>query len=238
MDTKPSLPLTLLLFLILVLAASACTRPISQPAYQSTLQPGAYAATGTALAATMNAVSVNKAAPTEAAAPADAPAGEAPTEPPAPEPTQPPPPPVLKLPTAASGTTVKIFLIAVNDGGTHGTKIGCNDSVVPVTVEIEPTVGVLRAAINKLFEVKSQNYGDSGLYNALYQSDLSIQSLAVVNGVAVMHFSGSIVMGGECDGPRVKAQLEEVAKQFSTVSSVEIYINDKTLDDVISNKGT
>jgi hypothetical protein len=234
MDTKPSLPLTVSLFLALLLAVTACTRPMSQPTYQSTLQSGAFNATGTAIASTMEALSA-KAAPTEeVVVPADVPAE---AEPPAPAPTEAPAPPVIKLPTAPSGTTVKIFLIAVNDGGAHGKTIGCNDSVVPVQVAITPTVGVLRAALNKLFEVKAQNYGDSGLYNALYQSDLGIESLAVVNGVAVMRLTGSLVMGGECDSPRVKAQLEETALQFSTVSTTDITINGKPLDDVLSNKG-
>jgi hypothetical protein len=39
------------------------------------------------------------------------------------------------------------------------------------------------------------------------------------------------------DSPRIKAQLEETALQFSTVTKVSVYINDKSLEDVLSLKG-
>ena len=77
-------------------------------------------------------------------------------------------------PTAAE-QTVKIFLIALEDNGQSGTLVGCGDSAVPVTVTIPPTQGVLRAALEKLLSAKQQFYGESGFYNALYQSDLELQ---------------------------------------------------------------
>jgi hypothetical protein len=132
---------------------------------------------------------------------------------------------------------VKIFLIAVGDQGQAGKPIGCGDSVVPVQVPIPPTLGVLKAALEALLSLKQQYYGESGLYNALYQSDLHLDSVVLTNGNAVVHLSGTLSMGGECDNPRIQAQLEETVLQFSTVHSVTIYINDRLLSDVISLKG-
>ncbi len=37
-----------------------------------------------------------------------------------------------------------------------------------------------------------------------------------------------------CDNPRVKAQLEETARQFSTVTSVKYFINGQPLDAALS----
>jgi hypothetical protein len=44
-------------------------------------------------------------------------------------------------------------------------------------------------------------------------------------------------MGGECDTPRVRAQLEQTILQFPTVTEADIFINGKPLADVLSLKG-
>ena len=111
---------------------------------------------------------------------------------------------------------VNIFLIALEDNGASGPAVGCGDSAVAVQVEIPNTQGVLRAAMEALLSIKTQYYGESGLYNALYQSDLQV--------------------GGECDAPRIQAQLEQTVRQFPTITDVVIYINDKLLQDVLSLK--
>ena len=153
-----------------------------------------------------------------------------PTE--APFPTEPPAPtsPVLVH-------AVQIFLIAVNDNGQGGMSVGCGDSLIPVQVEITPTQGVLRAALEAMLALKSQYYGQSGLYNALYQSNLQVDSLSISNGVASVALSGSLKLGGECDNPRVQAQLEQTVLQFPTVTQAEITINGKPLKDALSLKG-
>lgn len=154
----------------------------------------------------------------------------------------PPPTPVRSTattispnPTAAE-QTVKIFLIALEDNGQSGPLVGCGDSVVPATVTIPRTQGVLRAALQKLLSTKEQFYGESGLYNALYQSDLELESVAIDQGKAIIHLTGTVMLGGVCDSPRFEAQIEQTALQFSTVSNVEVFINDIPLEDVLSQQ--
>jgi Sporulation and spore germination len=132
---------------------------------------------------------------------------------------------------------VQMFLIAVGDNGQSGTMIGCGDSLIPVQIEIAPSQGVLRASLEALLSLKDQYYGESGLYNALYQSDLQLESVTVEAGVAVIKLTGSLMLGGECDNPRVAAQLDATARQFPTVSDASIFINGKALADVLSLKG-
>ena len=132
---------------------------------------------------------------------------------------------------------VQIFLIAVDDNGQTGTPVGCGDSVVPVQVEIPPTQGVLKAALVALLSVKDQYYGQSGLYNALYQSDLQVESLSINGSKASVYLTGTLLMGGECDSPRVQAQLEQTVLQFQNVTQVAIFINGKPLVDILSLKG-
>jgi len=103
-------------------------------------------------------------------------------------------------------------------------------------VSITPTIGVLRAALTKLLTIKTRFYGESGLYNSLYQSNLSIDSLNLQNGVATIRLSGTISLGGVCDTPRFQAQLEQTVLQFSTIKQANIFINDQPLAKVLSSK--
>jgi len=144
--------------------------------------------------------------------------------------------PLQSLTPVTNTQIVKIYLVAIGDNGVSGTKIGCDDSLVAVDVGIPPTSGVLRAALTELLAIDSEMYGNSGLYNALYQSDLEIADLSVINGVARIYLTGDLMLGGVCDHPRVEEQLRNIALQFSTVSSVEIFINGIPLKDVLSLK--
>jgi spore germination protein GerM len=146
---------------------------------------------------------------------------------------------VTPLPAASptpAEMTVKISLIAIGDNGMSGPKIGCGDSAVQVQVRVPYTQGVLRAALDKLLSIKQRDYGQSGLYNVLYQSDLRLASVAIENGMATIRLAGTLMLGGECDSPRVDAQIRYTALQFSTVQDVAIFLNDKPLADVLSLK--
>jgi hypothetical protein len=138
--------------------------------------------------------------------------------------------------TASTEQTVKIFLIALEDNGQSGTRVGCGDSAIPVTVTIPKTQGVLRAALEKLLSAKKQFYGESGYYNALYQSDLQVAKVTLEQGKAIIHLTGTIMLGGTCDAPRLEAQIEQTALQFSTVSDVAVFVNDVPLEDILSSK--
>lgn len=173
------------------------------------------------------------AAPTSAVIPTDIIATSIPTAP------QLVPTEAISTETAAPITPqmVQVYLIAIDDNGQSGNPVGCGDSAVPIQVQIEPTQGVLKAALEALLSIKEQYYGQSGLYNALYQSDLKVDSVKISGGKAVVQLSGSMILGGECDNPRVQAQLEQTILQFSTVTQAEIFINGKTLADALSLKG-
>ncbi len=138
--------------------------------------------------------------------------------------------------TTTGPQMVKIYLIAVGDNGISGDLIGCGDSAVAVQVQIAPTQGVLKAALQALLAIKTKDYGESGLYNVLYQSTLQLDSVKIENGTALVYLSGSLLLGGVCDNPRVEAELTRTALQFSTVQQVSIFINNKPLKDVLSLK--
>lgn len=147
-------------------------------------------------------------------------------------------PPASMTPTSTTATeqTIKIVLIALEDDGQSGTLVGCGDSAIPVTVTIPPTQGVLRAALEKLFSAKQQFYGESGYYNALYQSDLQVLTVTIEQGKAIIHLTGTVMLGGTCDAPRIEAQIEQTALQFSTVNDVAVFINGTPLEEVLSSQ--
>lgn len=124
--------------------------------------------------------------------------------------------------------SVDVYLIAMGTGG----DVGCNDSVVAVQRPLdEPTTMPLTAAIRELLAIEQRSYGESGLYNALFNSDLSIQNISLDDrGRAVVRLQGEMSIGGVCDPPRVEAQLEQTALQFDTVDSVTVFINDAPVE--------
>lgn len=147
-----------------------------------------------------------------------------------------PPTSVPPTSTTTSEQMIKIVLIELEGNGQSGPLVGCGDSAIPITVTIPRTQGVLRAALEKLFSAKQQFYGESGYYNALYQSDLQVDTVTIEQGKAIVHLMGTIMLGGTCDAPRVEAQIEQTALQFSTVSDVAVFVNDVPLEEVLSTK--
>lgn len=126
-------------------------------------------------------------------------------------------------------------------------EIGCGDSVVPVTVELAAPsassaaplaarhTALLTGALNELFAVDDRQHARSGLYNALYQSDLELQSAEIADREATIRLTGRLRLGGVCDEPRVKAQLEQTARQFATVDRVSIYVDGVPLDELLGD---
>ena len=112
--------------------------------------------------------------------------------------------------------------------------IGCGDSVIPVEVQFAPTAAPLTAALNALFSNRQQYYGESGLYSALYASTLQVSAVNIVNGEAIISLTGTLQLGGACDSPRVQAQIEQTALQFSTVDRVSIFLNGTPLSNSLS----
>jgi len=133
--------------------------------------------------------------------------------------------------------SIRIYLVALGDQGKTGIRIGCGDSLIAVRTPVTPTNAPLRVALRLLLASHSRYYGQSGLYNALYQSRLTVAGLQIKNGRAAISLVGMFRLGGVCDSPRLKAQLRRTALQFPTVHSVTILINGVALRKLLSGKG-
>ena len=77
-------------------------------------------------------------------------------------------PPVTPLPPAV--TLAYIHMIGLGNNG----PIGCGDTVAPVLQEFPATNAPLRAVLERLLSIRTQIFDSTGLFNALWQSRLSI----------------------------------------------------------------
>jgi hypothetical protein len=144
---------------------------------------------------------------------------------------------------------VRIFLVELDRGGESaegaaapatGDTFGCGDRLravaVPVATEGLATEARIAAALGSLLEAG----GGQGLYSALERSELAVERVESVAGVAGLfrvHLTGQLRLGGVCDNPRVRAQLEATARQFSGVDDVEIEVDGEPLEALLSGRG-
>lgn len=140
--------------------------------------------------------------------------------------------------TVTPTTQLKIYLVALDDQGKSGKEIGCADSLVAVERIVQKTTTPLRTALEELLSISDQFYGQSGLYNSLYQSQLKIESVSLTQGKANIELSGTHKLGGVCDNPRFQAQIEETARQFPSVNKVSVSINGVPIETLLSGQGS
>jgi LysM repeat protein len=123
---------------------------------------------------------------------------------------------------------VKIYLIGRGNQNC-GTPIA-------VVRNVRPTTAPLTAAVGQMLALHDQYYGESGLFNPLYQSDLSIRTVTLVNGKATIRLVGTLDVNGACHGANIKTVFDRTALQFSTVESVAVFINGRPLIDILSEE--
>jgi hypothetical protein len=133
-------------------------------------------------------------------------------------------------------TSVSIYLIAIGDNGKSGTRVGCGDSLVAVKTHLDATRAPLTATLRKVVGDHRRFFGQSELYNALFQSRLELMRATVVHGTASIHLTGQLRLGGVCDAPRVRAQLRHAGLQFPTVQRVFVYVNGILLSKALSSR--
>jgi Sporulation and spore germination. len=140
---------------------------------------------------------------------------------------------VLKDPEHGS---YKLYLVAMGDKGKQGSKVGCDDSLVPLERKVVSDVHITDV-YQDIVDLHEPSYDDENgkqLSNPLYQSNLTYESAIIdANGVARVDLNGTLTYKDTCDADRIKAQLEQPARQFETVKSVDVRINDVDLQTLL-----
>ena len=131
----------------------------------------------------------------------------------------------------AAGREVKVFLVALNDNGRRGRRVGCDDSLVPVTRNVRADADPLRAALEELLALPRENEG--GLGNFWQGENLRLESVVQRGGVATVRLSGNVYIAGVCDAPRIEGQITETARQFRGVRTVRVFVGGRRLADAL-----
>jgi hypothetical protein len=126
-----------------------------------------------------------------------------------------------------------IYLVALAEPQpSSGRVFGCGDELVPVQVEVLMTdtlAGQITNALNALLAIDEPFYGESGLFNALWQNDATVEEVEIDDGVATVRLSGTIQVSGVCDEPRVVEQLRATVLHFPDIEDVVLLLNGQPL---------
>jgi hypothetical protein len=129
-----------------------------------------------------------------------------------------------------------VFLIALEDGGVEGRRLGCGDSAVPVEVTLARRGPALKGALEALLTLRETWDSRTGFYNALHGSRLELDRIERAGPEARIHLKGYLEVGDKCDSPRVLSQLTETALQFADVQRATFYLEGKPLAPLLSGR--
>lgn len=222
--TRPRLSAFSVLGLCSLFALSGCFGPPSPAPAVTSASPSASATATTTAAPTSQASAPVTASPTATAPPSSVPAGPPAT-------TEPAPP---GLPEQVAPLTV--YYVAVDDNGVSGPRIGCGDSLVATTTAPVRFTDQVGPSIGSLLANKNRDVGMSGLVNVLYQSDLRYVGGELDGSTITIYLEGQFMLGGVCDIPRAKGQLEYTAMAASGATSARVFVNGRPIDEVLNLK--
>lgn len=116
---------------------------------------------------------------------------------------------------------------------------GC-DNVVFVERNVTETSAPLSAALSELFSLERENV--EGQFNFIARTNDTLffdRADISEEGVASIYLTGELSgLIGVCDNPRAAIQIEETALQFSTVDTVQIYLNRVRTDLTADGRGS
>lgn len=116
--------------------------------------------------------------------------------------------------------TITLALVAMNDGVTTppSDSFGCGDTIEFIESEEEPfgnASGDVLTALEELFAIEESLDEESGLYNALAASDITVDSVNSDGMTTFVSLSGSIISAGTCDDPRIEEQIRATVEANS-----------------------
>jgi len=131
----------------------------------------------------------------------------------------------------------KVFFINTN-APTTDKSIGCGDEAIGIDRIFPPTTTPLKAALENLLATSQETLDNGmGLYNSLAKQNWKLENVSIVGQEAIIQFSGKYIGTGICEDPRIIAQIEQTALQFSTVKKVSIFVDGISLKELMSGRG-
>lgn len=125
------------------------------------------------------------------------------------------------------------YLVALGDGGKGGLPAGCGDSLVAVARTSPYRSDAVAAAIEDLLAIRDKYYGQSGLYDPLWNASLTLDSVRGDGAHGLIRLNGSVAPANRCDALRIQSQLTQTVMQFGGVSDVTFTVNGTPLTNVL-----
>jgi hypothetical protein len=134
--------------------------------------------------------------------------------------------------SAQHATSFRLYFVALNPSHPAGEPIGCGDVLVSEGRTASGSgdgTSALDVALREQLTAKPPAGGVNRL------ADLGVRLRSVrISGDHAKVVLEPFSLGGECDNPRVEAQLTHVAGQFDAFRHVNIYVGDQPLADYLS----
>ena len=142
---------------------------------------------------------------------------------------------------------ISLYGVLLEDKGVNGKFIGCQDSLVPVRVyeseqyrykpgkdrmgnpSLHTYEGAVTEAVRELIGLSNEHlestFDAGSFYTATYQPSLTVDGVEKNGDIANVFLRGEILLGGACDNPRFKEQLNATATQFSDINFARFHLN-------------
>lgn len=133
--------------------------------------------------------------------------------------------------------TVRLFFhdpaaLPCTDANPEECPVALQGIAWPGSVNSENRIGQLEATLTDLFNLRVAEVGDEKLYNALYRSRLTLESVEITPKAVMVYLSGTLRLASADDLPIIQAQITETVRQFvseSEAAMVNIILNGRGL---------
>ncbi|MCY1158344.1 MAG: hypothetical protein MOP51_1368 [Citricoccus sp.] len=145
-------------------------------------------------------------------------------------------------PAAAAAGEATVYWVSPAGSGHQGVEFpGCGDLLVESTVKATGSgeVGTaerVEAGIEALLEDRTYEHSN-GLVNALYQSELSVQDVAIEGDTVTVDLTGQPMSAGSCADPQIIGQLEYTATSNAGTYTAEVLVDGTPIQEFMSQQG-
>ena len=141
-------------------------------------------------------------------------------------------------PATAPTRPVIAYYVLPADGGSHGVRFGCNDSLVALPAAGPASGDALASSVAALLDSPQtpQAPGMPRPYNALAGSRLTFLSGSFDGTTVTLYLAGSLRPDSPCDAPRIEAQLTQTAVAAVGAMRADIHVNGRSLADALKLK--
>ncbi len=120
--------------------------------------------------------------------------------------------------------TIKFWVGSFSDYESQGIMVGCESYLLPVSTATErgdDLAGDLQAALEALFDPE-QAHPVAETEDWVKQLNLSVESISIIDGEAVVELGGTLLGIGSCGDAILEAEILQTVFQFETIERVKV----------------